>query len=75
MAVEMVILRCDLLVVEIGDGVAFIDACQAVGGAGGEEQPGGERGLAGMSVAHQANVPYVLAFVDFHWMTPLLQTE
>jgi hypothetical protein len=27
----MVILRCDLLVVEIGDGVAFIDPRQAVG--------------------------------------------
>ena len=35
-------LALDLFVVEIGDGVAFIDARQAVGGAGGVKKPGGQ---------------------------------
>ena len=38
MAVEIVILRCDLFVIEIGNGVALIDAQEAVGGAGGVQQ-------------------------------------
>ena len=65
----------DLLLVEIGNGVAFVDAGKAVGGSGGEEQPGGERGLAGIAVAHHADVPDVLAFVDFHGIRSLIKTE
>ena len=60
----------DFLLVEIGDRIALIHAEQAVGGAGGEEQTGGERRLAGIAVAHHTDVPDVLAFVDFHGCTP-----
>ena len=54
------------LVVEIGEGVALIDACQAVGRPGTEEHARCERCLSGIAVADQRNVPYVRAFVDLH---------
>ena len=59
-------LALDLLLVEIRNGVAFIDPRQPVGGARGIQQAGGERGLAGIAVAHHTDVPDVPAFVDFH---------
>ena len=68
-------LASDLFVVKIRDRVAFIDAEEAVGSSGGEEQPGGERRLAGIAVAHHTDVPNVLAFVDFHVVAPLNKTE
>src|ERR1019366_9318123 len=63
----------DFLLVKIGDRVALIDAEKAVGGSGGEQQPGCERRLAGIAVAHYTNVPDILAFVDFHGSAPFLK--
>src|ERR1035441_8448474 len=63
----------DFLLVKIGDRVALIDAEKAVGGSGGEQQPGCERRLAGIAVAHDTNVPDILAFVDFHGSAPFLK--
>ena len=65
----------DFLLVKISDRVAFIDAEEAVGGSGGEQQPGSERCLAGIAVAHYTNVPDILAFVDFHGIAPFFKTE
>ena len=65
----------DLLLVKISDRVAFIDAEEAVGGSGGEQQPGSERRLAGIAVAHYTDVPDILAFVDFHGLAPFFKTE
>ena len=59
-------LALDLFVVEIRDGGALVDARQAVGGARGEEDGGGQRGLSAVAVADQTYVPNVLALVDFH---------
>ena len=47
---------------------------QTIGRTGGEQQPGGERCLAGIAVAHHTDVPNVLAFVDFHGGAPLFKT-
>jgi hypothetical protein len=65
----------DFLLVKISDRVAFIDTEEAVGGSGGEQQPGSERCLAGIAVAHYTNVPDILAFVDFHGIAPFFKTE
>ena len=59
-------LALHFLFVEIGNRVALVDTCQAIGSARRIEQRGGERCLAGMPVAHHTDVPYVLAFVNFH---------
>jgi len=47
-------------------GPKVVDAEQPVGRPCGEQQPGGERGLPGIAVAHHTDVPNVFAFVDFH---------
>ena len=65
----------DFLLVKISDRVAFIDTEEAVGGSGGEQQPGSERSLAGIAVAHYTDVPDILAFVDFHGRAPFFKTE
>ncbi len=59
-------LALDLLVVEIGDGIAFVDAGEAVGGAGGVEESGGQRGFAAMTVTDEGDVADVGTFVYFH---------
>jgi hypothetical protein len=64
----------DLFFIEISNRVAFIDTEEAVCSSGGEEQPGGERCLAGIAVAHHTDVPNVLAFVDFHAVAPFIKT-
>ena len=66
MAVEMRDFARDFLLVEIGDRVALIHAEQPIRGSRGEQQPGGERRLARIAVAHHTDVPNFLAFVDFH---------
>ena len=65
----------DFLFVKIGYGIAFIDAEEAVGGSGGEEQSGGESGLPGIAVAHHPDVPNVFAFVYFHGLCSRIKTE
>src|SRR5580704_2129144 len=45
-----------LLVVEVGDGVAFIDAGEPVGGAGGVKKARGQGRLAAMTVTDKGNV-------------------
>ena len=65
----------DFLLVKISDRVAFIDTEEAVRGSGGEQQPGSERSLAGIAVAHYTDVPDILAFVDFHGRAPFFKTE
>ena len=65
----------DFLLVKISDRVAFIDSEEAVGSSGGEKQPGSERSLAGIAVAHYTDVPDILAFVDFHGGAPFFKTE
>ena len=65
-------LALDLFVVEVGNGVAFVDAREAVGGAGGVEEPGGQGRFAAVTVADKGNVADVGTFVYFHWHTPLL---
>ena len=59
-------LALDLFVVEVGDGVALIDAGEAVGGARQEEDPGGERRFARIPVSDQSDVANILAFVNLH---------
>src|SRR6266849_3105339 len=61
-------LAVNLLVVEIGNRIALVNSREAIYSACRVEQPGGERCLTGMSVAHHTDVPYVLAFVYFHWL-------
>ena len=65
----------DFLLVEIGDGVALIDAQQPVGRPRAEQHARGERRLAGIAVAHQTDVPDILALVDLHAWLPVDKTE
>ncbi len=59
----------DLLLVIIGNGVAFVDARQAVGSARGVKEPGHNGGLPGVTVTYNANVSDVLRLVIFHLVT------
>ena len=61
-------LALDLFVVEVGDGVAFVDAGEAVGGAGGVEKSGGQGRFAAVTVTDKGNVADVGTFVYFHWL-------
>ncbi len=56
----------NLIVVEIRDGVALVDAGQPVGSAGSVQQRRGECGLARVPVANERNVPNFCSFVYFH---------
>ena len=56
----------DFFFVVIGDGGAFIDPAQALGGAGGEQHGRGEGGFAGVGVPDQGDVADVCAFVILH---------
>ena len=62
-------LALNFLVVEVGDGVPFIHARQAIGGARGEQKSGGQGGLTAVPMAYQGNVSDVGTFVYFHSIT------
>ena len=56
-------------VVEIGDGVAVLDAQEAVDGAGGVEEGAGEGRLAGLAVAGEDYITDLFGAVDLHGHT------
>ena len=60
----------DLFFVVIGDGGAFIDPAEALGGAGGEKHRRGEGSFARMGMPDQGDVADVCAFVILHLWTP-----
>ena len=60
----------DFFFVVIGDGGAFVHAAQALGGAGGEQHGGYERGFARVRVPDQGDVADVCAFVSSSRKTP-----
>src|SRR6202030_4324950 len=59
-------LALDLIVIKVGDGVAFVDPRQAVRCAGGVKETGREGGLTAVSMSNQSNISDVCAFVSFH---------
>src|SRR5260370_533587 len=58
-------LALDLVVVKIRNRVAFIHPREAIGGARGVEETRGQARFARMSMADQADIPDVGAFVNF----------
>jgi hypothetical protein len=60
----------DFLVLEVGDGVPFLDLPQTVDGARREQQGGGERGLSGVPVTQKCDIADVARFVSLHGQAP-----
>ena len=56
----------DFFLVVVGDGVAFIDASEALRGPGGKKHGGCERGFARVRMPNQGDVSDVSAFVSLH---------
>ncbi len=59
-------LALDLLLIEIGDGVAVFDLVEAIGDAGGMEQGAGQGRLAGVAVTDDGQVPDLVGARDLH---------
>ncbi len=66
-------LALNFLIVEIGDGRAFIHPRQAIGSPGRIQKSGRQGGLAAMSVTNEGDVSNLRTFVYFHSVT--LQIE
>ena len=61
-----------LLVVEVGDAGALLDAAVTLDGLGGEQQGIGQRSLAGRAVSHQGHRADVVYAVLGHCIVPFV---